>query len=996
MLEGDELLELAQETGYRLCYTPKNLKEKEEGSSSVFSAAWDSNPQFYRLFVCLQSGELKVIDFLESKSSSYQIRFQHYISNVAEIHKASDKLIKLHYDKFATIPGKESEFIFLLGVSNSILHTKLPDMISDDVLTNMQWSSYHFGSPVLELASHTTRITSVSVSPNGKYLASGDESGNVKVLLLQTKTNMQQVLTDEFQRINNQKQSDSSNIVQQVNQIQRNTNKNYLLKYDKTESLHNGPVFALQWLYPQSVTSFNSSNGLLTGSIDRVIRLWNVTYSVAHGIEMRPMMIFDTFSSHVLSLQTFSSSAFAEQQSQQQQTSPLNTANLASNRELSDKTNNNNNTGEETISVTSSQAVVNAMIHYSYLFAGTHLGTLHVWKLLDSELKTLYEKRVNPNNHNHNGSKENTDLYDNGKRLIAVIQVFDTPLIHLSTGNMISSLVHLHNSFNGNLLLSVSDNNGRVKIYGTEYNLDEDENDEKHSKFLLKSAANLENERNPEDEDDEENEVLKLEDNYQIQKIKASFEKEFRHSYLSNHDSPFKNRRENNYSDSNPLRLGSPTREYREQEQDDDQNNNLEEKFSPYKEEYFEFPIVANQFSKNVHQKPELVIITMNGNIRLYNDIQESQFNKHTQLHVSVPLQKALKPANIRTTPRVSSIDSPEKLKQRLLSSSPSKRGNETETLDDEMDQFSARFRGIAAEGEGERGGGGENHSYLTRTPSKLTTDNNDASSFLNPEMKEMYEKKKNKMDKTKLKSNDSSNTTGSNQEKEGVVTSPSKKSSKTDRKNEFETTSESASPKKFIKNVTIKENFESKEGSNTSSNNKTSKRGAGRSSLLQQSDELEPKPRFQSPPKPILLNNNNNNRRESISHSSSAATGPARRVSLLEDMQQQQHTQQMLRRNSTQDVLSRRGSMMSMKSTDLLSEKDYLDEELFSKYSIEKSPYLNNEFSIPALQSTKVSAKTLFSIPSMFFHLYYFLCSNNYRFLKSKSKGNIPISLKT
>jgi hypothetical protein len=972
MLEGDELLELAQETGYRLCYTPKNLKEKEEGPSSVFSAAWDSNPQFYRLFVCLQSGELKVIDFLESKSSSYQIRFQHYISNVAEIHKANDKLIKLHYDKFSTIPGKESEFIFLLGVSNSILHTKLPDMISDDVLTNMQWSSYHFGSPVLELASHTTRITSVSVSPNGKYLASGDESGNVKILLLQTKTNMQQVLTDEFQRIN-QKQSDSSNIIQQVNQIQRNTNKNYLLKYDKTESLHNGPVFALQWLYPQSVTSFNSSNGLLTGSIDRVIRLWNVTYSVAHGIEMRQMMIFDTFSSHVLSLQTFSSSAFAEQQSRQQQTSSLNTANLASNRELSDR--NNNSTGEETISVTSSQAVVNAMIHYSYIFAGTHLGTLHVWKLLDSELKTLYEKRVTPNNHNHNGSKENTDLYDNGKRLIAVIQVFDTPLIHLSTGNMISSLVHLHNSFNGNLLLSVSDTNGRVKIYGTEYNLDEEDNDEKNSKFLLKTAANL----NPKDEeDDEEKEVLKLEDNYQIQKIKSSFEKEFRHSYLSNHDSPFKNKRENNYQDSNPLRLGSPSREYRDQEQDDDQNNNLEEKFSPYKEEYFQFPIVANQFSKNVHQKPELVIITMNGNIRLYNDIQESQFNKHTQLHVSVPLQKDLKPVNIRTTPRVSSIDSPEKLKQRLLSSSPSRRGNETETLDDEMDHFSARFSGIAAGEDEERGGGGENHSYLTRTPSKLTTENNDASSFLNPEMKEMYEKKKNKMDKAKLKSNDSSNTTGTTQEKEGVAASPSKKVNKTDRKNEFDATSESSSPKKFIKNVTIKENFESKESNNTSTGNKTSRRGtAGRSSVLQQSDELEPKPRFQSPPKPILLNNNsNNNGRDSISHSSSAATGPARRVSLLEDMQQQQHTQQMLRRSSTQDVLSRRGSMMSMKSTDLLSEKDYLDEELFAKYAIEKSPYLKNEFSIPALQSTKVSA-TFNS--SRAFDLFYFLCSNNF-----------------
>jgi hypothetical protein len=59
MIEGEEIFESAQETGYRLC------RAKEDSSApkqdAVFSAQWDlNNPD--RLFVCLQNGQLRVFD----------------------------------------------------------------------------------------------------------------------------------------------------------------------------------------------------------------------------------------------------------------------------------------------------------------------------------------------------------------------------------------------------------------------------------------------------------------------------------------------------------------------------------------------------------------------------------------------------------------------------------------------------------------------------------------------------------------------------------------------------------------------------------------------------------------------------------------------------------------------------------------------------------------------------------------------------------------------
>jgi len=51
--------------------------------------------------------------------------------------------------------------------------------------TSTHSSEFAYGAPVLELVQHACRITSVGVSHKGNLLATGDEQGNVKVMLLQ-------------------------------------------------------------------------------------------------------------------------------------------------------------------------------------------------------------------------------------------------------------------------------------------------------------------------------------------------------------------------------------------------------------------------------------------------------------------------------------------------------------------------------------------------------------------------------------------------------------------------------------------------------------------------------------------------------------------------------------------------------------------------------------------------------------------------------------------
>eukprot|EP00975_Prorocentrum_lima_P019530 4111818-Prorocentrum_lima.AAC.1 len=63
MLEGDEILESAQETGYRLCVSSTSTKKT---NNRVFSAAWDKAVE-RRLWLCFTDGSLEVHDLNKDK-----------------------------------------------------------------------------------------------------------------------------------------------------------------------------------------------------------------------------------------------------------------------------------------------------------------------------------------------------------------------------------------------------------------------------------------------------------------------------------------------------------------------------------------------------------------------------------------------------------------------------------------------------------------------------------------------------------------------------------------------------------------------------------------------------------------------------------------------------------------------------------------------------------------------------------------------------------------
>jgi WD40 repeat protein len=187
MIEGEEIFESAQETGYRLCRSRESENDCQE---LVFSASWDLNIP-HRLFVCMQNGELKTYNVEDKSSERFKVMFRRY-TPMFDTDSQIEKPVNHHWDKMTTIPDRPDEMIFLLGISNKLMYTALPPPESNPYPMQPLLAStargdipgFIFGAPVMEISSHQSRITALSVSPAGHILASGDENGKVRLLLL--------------------------------------------------------------------------------------------------------------------------------------------------------------------------------------------------------------------------------------------------------------------------------------------------------------------------------------------------------------------------------------------------------------------------------------------------------------------------------------------------------------------------------------------------------------------------------------------------------------------------------------------------------------------------------------------------------------------------------------------------------------------------------------------------------------------------------------------
>lgn len=199
MLEGNETLAIATETAYRLCESSRSWEDLSPSSSSPpsFSATWCPN-QKSRYYCCLNDGYLYYLDTtapsppssaLAHHSSSpssphplYEILFQSFSDKSTS---ETARHVSLHWDKMRLIPGRPGEVLFLLGITQSLYYSALPGS-SSPLASSISRSApgYTFGTPVIEIAHHEGRITALEVSSCGQMLATGDEHGFVKLMMI--------------------------------------------------------------------------------------------------------------------------------------------------------------------------------------------------------------------------------------------------------------------------------------------------------------------------------------------------------------------------------------------------------------------------------------------------------------------------------------------------------------------------------------------------------------------------------------------------------------------------------------------------------------------------------------------------------------------------------------------------------------------------------------------------------------------------------------------
>ena len=168
MIEEEEIFQTAEETGYRCCIstTPSS------SCGRLFSTTWDPNDAD-RMFMCSQAGLLKAVKCSTGEASVYELSFRRFQSARMDGKQDSPRQIKSHFDKFCPIPGRPDEFVFLLGISKTLMYSALPGSTSSTLAknTSVHSAEFAYGSPVLELVQHPARITSVAASPKVSLIA---------------------------------------------------------------------------------------------------------------------------------------------------------------------------------------------------------------------------------------------------------------------------------------------------------------------------------------------------------------------------------------------------------------------------------------------------------------------------------------------------------------------------------------------------------------------------------------------------------------------------------------------------------------------------------------------------------------------------------------------------------------------------------------------------------------------------------------------------------
>jgi WD40 repeat protein len=276
-----EAEDVISETGCRLCAYHKPKKNSKSAWERTFHACWDPNDSAL-LYVFSQNGMLKIINTKEGTENMFQLLFRRFASAASDGSAAEEKPIRQHWDKVSLIPGKPGEILFLMGVSNTLHLAAVPGSASPLAeLTDATSSNYVYGTPVLQIYSHISRITSLCMSPFGNVFASGDENGYINFINCMPPSSVIDKEPDEWWQCPTAAPNHTNPVLR----------------------AHNGPIFSLQWL-----PIFHKSAGgerhhyLASGSEDRMVRVWRVSLGPHRSLQCETLMVLDTQSTHVLCL----------------------------------------------------------------------------------------------------------------------------------------------------------------------------------------------------------------------------------------------------------------------------------------------------------------------------------------------------------------------------------------------------------------------------------------------------------------------------------------------------------------------------------------------------------------------------------------------------------------------------------------------------------------------------------------------------------------------
>jgi hypothetical protein len=455
MLDDDEVLVATEETGYRLCrasttgaVTPVDGSRAAE---SIFSATFDcNNPN--RMFICYQDGTLKLFDTDSHRLESYQIVFKKSTSayDLTPTDAANEKVITTHWDKLVSIPSRPDELIFLLGISRNLMYTALPPPVDAPYSSPpfLRKSSrgdipgFFYGAPIMEISVHKARVTSLSVNASGSLLASGDESGRIRIILLR--------LFDPLS---------SRNAITSSNQSNRSSSRMVVTERKPSFSMiftaHcDGPVFSLEWLpieLPPQGDDCSSSylparHALASGSMDRSVRVWTISCSPKSGLSVEPAFILDTLSTHILTMTSLLHVDTAVRSKILAVDELLRTRNTLPSSERSTASPLPSRASPAVVSrgspAASSPPRDIASLDRTmrldkansvYLACGTNAGTLYIWRMDFEALQQCLLLRAATTGGQKQLSFAASDfIRDSTSMLYSLLQASDRPLIHVS------------------------------------------------------------------------------------------------------------------------------------------------------------------------------------------------------------------------------------------------------------------------------------------------------------------------------------------------------------------------------------------------------------------------------------------------------------------------------------------------------------------------------------------------------------------------------------